>query len=373
MTGPKDWLVLLNAPGIGTARANDLLTRFENPTAVLDAPREALRTAGLADASIDALRKPDERAVDAGLAWLEAPDHRLIAREDDDYPPQLQGIAGAPVALFVAGDPGALWLPQLAIVGSRSATRGGLGTARAFARTLAGAGLTITSGMALGIDGVAHEAALDAGRPTIAVAAHGLDQVYPTRHAGLAARIRAQGAVVSEYAPGMGPLRGRFPARNRIIAGLSTGVLVIEASVKSGSLITARYATEQNREVFAIPGSIHNPVARGCHRLIKDGAKLVETAEDILQELGQSILAQVDDSRKRLIDTPERDPADRPDPEYGQLLDRMGFDPVSIDDLVRDTGLTVDVLSSMLLILELDGRVESGPGGKYCRIGEDHR
>ena len=239
----------------------------------------------------------------------------------------------------------------------------------------------MTSGLALGVDGASHKAALDAGGNTIAVVGTGLDQVYPSAHRDLALRIVERGCLVSEYLPGTPPRAGNFPARNRVISGLATGTLVIEAGIHSGSLITARLAAEQNREVFAIPGSIHNPLSRGCHHLIKNGtAKLTETAEDLLDEIDSAVREQLEKTRSRLHTgggaAAEPSPATAPgiaeplDDERSALLNHIGFDPISIDRIVENTGLTIDAVSSMLLILELDGYIESGPGSTYCRTGE---
>ncbi|HDP89853.1 MAG TPA: DNA-protecting protein DprA, partial [Thioalkalivibrio sp.] len=262
---------------------------------------------------------------------------------------------------FVAGEPRLLLTPQLAIVGSRHPTPGGRESAYEFARHLAGHGLTITSGLALGIDAAAHEGALAAPGLTVAVAATGLDRVYPSRHRALAHEIAEQGALVSEFSVGTGTRAEHFPRRNRIISGLAVGTLVVEAALRSGSLITARLATDQGREVFAIPGSIHNPLARGCHRLIRDGAKLVETAQDILEELDLSPTAG-----------PPEQATDAPtvelDAEYHHLLMCMGYDPVPIDTLVQRSGLTTEAVSSMLLVLELRNLVASLNGGRYERI-----
>ncbi|MEN8179706.1 MAG: DNA-processing protein DprA, partial [Pseudomonadota bacterium] len=246
-------------------------------------------------------------------------------------------------------------------------TPSGISNAREFASYLAGAGLTIISGLAVGIDGAAHQGALEDGT-TIAVTGTGLDRVYPARHKELAHRIVAQGALVSEFPPGTQPRPENFPRRNRIISGLSVGTLVVEATLRSGSLITARLALEQGREVFAIPGSIHNPQARGCHRLIREGAKLVESAQDITDELG-SLLGSltVPSIRHASGNTPN---TVNLDPDYEKLLEAMGFDPISVDELINRTGLTAESVSSMLLLLELDGHVSSAPGGYYCRTGK---
>lgn len=297
-------------------------------------------------------------------AWLEAPGNHLVALDDPRYPDLLRQIPDPPPVLYVHGDPELLGNLQLAIVGSRNPSRGGLENARAFASHLAGAGLTITSGLALGIDAEAHRGALAAGGTTIAVTGTGLDRVYPARHHDLAHAIAEHGALVSEFPPGTPPRPAHFPQRNRIISGLALGTLVVEAARRSGSLVTARHALEQGREVFAIPGSIHNPLARGCHALIRQGAKLVETAEDILEELGALAGAAVPEHATRTSPEP---PASL-DPEYQRLLDALGHDPVSIDDLVRRSGLTAESVSSMLLILELQGYVAPEAGGRYARI-----
>lgn len=308
--------------------------------------------------------------------WRSVPDHHLLRREDARYPSLLREISRPPAVLFVRGNPDVLTLPQLAIVGSRNATAEGADTARSFAAHLAAAGFCITSGLAEGIDAAAHLGALRAsGGRTIAVCGTGLDSVYPRQHTGLADQIvAAGGTIVSEFAPGTPVSRSNFPRRNRIISGLSVGVLVVEASVRSGALITARHAMEQGREVFAIPGSIHNPVARGCHQLIRDGARLVETAADIIDELG-GLLAGLQ------LDTPGQQPDDpyaaaaggaisavAPDTAHADLLLAMGCNPVAVDELASRCGLTIGELSSMLLILELQGLVRSLAGGRYQRI-----
>jgi DNA processing protein len=254
------------------------------------------------------------------------------------------------------------------MVGSRNPTTGGERTARDFARHLAGCGLAITSGLAVGVDAAAHQGALEAGGITLAVTGTGLDRVYPARHRELAHRIAERGALVSEFPPGTPPLAGNFPRRNRIISGLSVGTLVVEAALKSGSLITARLAVEQGREVFAIPGSIHNPLARGCHALIRQGAKLVETADDIAEELA-ALLGGL--SLEPVVDAGHADEGchSLEDPEYQRLLQAMGHDPVSVDQLVARTGFTAETVSSMLLLLELQGHVSSSPGGFFTCNG----
>jgi DNA processing protein len=308
------------------------------------------------------LAAPDDAAIDADLAWLAASGARIVLATDADYPPLLLQSGAAPAALYVQGSVEALSTAQLAMVGSRSPTPAGRATAREFAAWFAGAGLTVTSGLALGIDAASHEGALGGGGLTVAVFATGLDRVYPAEHAALAQRIRAAGALVSEFPPRTPPLRRHFPHRNRIIAGLSLGTLVVEAARYSGSLITARLALESGREVFAIPGSIHSPLSRGCHQLIKSGAKLVEEAADVLSEL------QFPVGKERVT---EREAASRQPPEldkeYEMLLDALDFEPATIDVLVARTHLPGESVASMLLILELEGRVAALPGGRYGR------
>ena len=308
------------------------------------------------------LATADDAAIDADLAWLAASGTRIVLATDPDYPPLLLQASDAPAALYVQGSVEALSAAQLAMVGSRSPTAAGRATAREFAAWFAGAGLTVTSGLAVGIDAASHEGALAGGGVTIAVFATGLDRVYPAEHAALAQRIRAAGALVSELPPRTPPLRRHFPHRNRIIAGLSLGTLVVEAARYSGSLITARLALEYGREVFAIPGSIHSPLSRGCHQLIKSGAKLVEEAADVLTELQFPV-------RKERVTSHEPEPRKPPelDKEYEMLLDALGFEPATIDVLVARTHLPGESVASMLLILELEGRVAALPGGRYGR------
>ncbi len=285
MEDARHWLALARAPG-GRATLGALLDEHGTPAALFTAKPSRLRAAGLDDAAMAWFAAPDWAKVDADLAWLERSGTTLIVRGGADYPPLLALAPDPPLVLFVRGRPEVLTLPTLAIVGSRNPTAPGRRDAEAFAATLGGAGFAIVSGLALGIDAAAHQGALDAGAVTIAVCATGLDRVYPSGNRALATRILERGALVSEFAPGTRPLRHHFPLRNRIIAGLSLGTLVVEAAAQSGSLITARLAGEAGRSVFALPGSIHNPLAKGCHRLIRDGASLVENAADVVAELG---------------------------------------------------------------------------------------
>ena len=305
--------------------------------------------------------------------WLDRPDAHLLTPADAGYPALLREIAGPPPQLFVRGNIEVLALPQLAIVGSRNATPAGAETAHDFASHLAARGFCITSGLAEGIDAAAHRGALQAGGRTIAVCGTGPDIVYPRLHERLADDIiEGGGAIVSEFAPGTPVFRSNFPRRNRLISGLAVGTLVVEASARSGALITARHAMEQGREVFAIPGSIHNPVARGCHLLIRNGAKLVETATDIVDELGGLLagmqLAESPGRGSAMPVAPQSSAA--VDAEYAQLLAAMAWDPVDADSLVARSGLTIGEVSSMLLMLELQGSVRALSGGRYQRAGK---
>lgn len=372
------WLTLIRAPGLGARIVRQVLdSEGCARDALLRLRRAPASESGIADATRAALLDPDRNAIDSDRHWLDQPGQHLLTLLDADYPALLRDTARPPLALFVRGDPGLLWQPQLAIVGSRNPTAGGRDNALAFATALARSGVVITSGLAGGVDSAAHEGALRGGR-TIAVVGTGPDVVYPAGNAALAERIAGSGAIVSEFAPGTPPRPEHFPRRNRLIAGLSLGTLVVEAALRSGSLITARLATEAGREVFALPGSIHNPMARGCHRLIRDGARLVETAGEILEEL-KPMAARL---AQRLRDTLAADAAVQDtagdagnsagrlaDPDYQRLWDALGHDPQPVDALAERTGLTVADISSMLLIMELDGLITVGANGRYGRAG----
>ena len=373
----------MRAPELGGARLIGLLERFGSAAGLVGAASAELRRAGLDDAAVAALKSPDAAALKRDLAWVNTPGNRLVTWGSEHYPPLLRDIPSPPAALFVAGDADLLWQPQLAVIGSRNPTAGGKDNARDFAGELAARGLTITSGMASGIDSIAHEAALDAGGKTVAVLGTGIDLVYPASGAALAARIRGSGALVSEFPLGTPARRQHFPSRNRIISGLSLGVLVIEAGLRSGTLITARLAGTQGREVFALPGSIHNPLAKGCHRLIRDGARLVESVADVLQELAPLAGQLAERLRGELADAGPVRPAQEAeaaalelgpmgpqlerDPEYRRLWSCLGFDPRPVDRLVEQSGLTARAVSAMLLMLELRGLVEAHPGGAFSR------
>jgi len=351
------WFRLLETPGLGRETARRLLAACGSPAAVLATPADTLRElAGPAVAQALQQVPPEFSArLDAARSWLAGgPGRHWLTLADADYPPLLLQSADPPLLLYVQGDLAALGLRSVAVVGSRRPSAQGLDNARHFAQALGEQGLAIVSGLAQGIDAAAHEGALAAGVATVAVMGTGPDRVYPARHRALAHRIADQGALVTEYAPGVPPLPEHFPQRNRIIAGLSLGTLVVEAALRSGSLITARLASEAGREVFAVPGSIHAPQAQGCHALIQQGAKLVTTPEDVLDELRH------EGPRQAALPLPEEA---APEP----LLDALGHDPVTLDALLARTGWPVPALTARLLELELEGRVTRLPGGLFQR------
>ena len=355
--------------GAGGAALRRLLDAHGSAESAIAAGAATWRVHGLDAAACNALRRPDA-AVMRSLRWLEAESHALIGWNDSAYPPQLREIDAPPVALFVAGDPALLWRPSIAVVGSRAATAGGLANAAAFATTMAEAGLAVVSGLAAGIDTSAHSATLGAGGITVAVLGTGPDIAYPRCNRRLMDDISAKGAVISEHPPGTPPLRPHFPSRNRILAGLSLATLVVEAAPRSGALITARLAAETGREVFAIPGSIHNPMARGCHRLIRDGATLVESPQEVLDSLAPQVATLAGNLRKTLTDGAETGPeiaATLAQEDYKILWNALGHDPTCMDELVARTGLTPARVSSMLLALELEGRVVA-EYGRYSRV-----
>lgn len=350
------------------------LETFGGMDALVGAESRALGRAGLDPETIQALKAPDTTLLDSDIAWLAQDGHSLVTWDSDRYPALLRTIPSPPAALFADGDVETLWQPQIAVVGSRNPTAGGVENTREFTRALVAEGLAVTSGLASGVDGAAHAAAIDCGGLTVAVTGTGLDQVYPARNRSLAAAIRRHGVLVSEFPPGTAARRSNFPSRNRIISGLSLGVLVIEAALNSGSLITARLAAEQGREVFALPGSIHNPLAKGCHRLIREGAKLVESIGDILQDLaplaGQlagALQSGPKASSPAGLENDRGQPNLADDPDYRKLWSCLGYDPLTMDSIIHASGLTAKAVSAMLLILELKGKVEAHPGGAYSR------
>lgn len=357
------WLRLLETPGLGAQSARRLLAAFGSPQAVLRAPVSALRQV-VGAGQADALARPPE-GFDVLLAatwtWLQAgPQRHILTLGDPGYPARLLDIADPPLLLYGIGAPELLGTLSIAVVGSRSPTRQGADHARSFAAHLSHAGLCIVSGLAQGIDGAAHEGALEGPGRTIAVVGTGLDRVYPARHRELARRIAAEGLLLSEYALGTPPLPANFPRRNRLIAGLSLGTLVVEAALQSGSLITARLALEQGREVFAIPGSIHSPQSRGCHALLKQGAKLVETAQDILEELHLP-------AQSNCLSSAAQPQPPAPE-EFDPVLNALGWEATTLDALVARTGWPAADLNARLLELELEGRVARLPGQLFQRL-----
>jgi DNA processing protein len=358
------WLRLILCEGLGRATARRLLAAFGSADGVLRArPQARQRAAGPHAEALDIEPPTLAPRLAAALAWLDGGVGRALwTLGDAAYPPALMQTADPPLALFADGDAAWLGHPMLAIVGSRNATAQGLDHARAFARHFSDAGWSIVSGLAGGIDGAAHQGALAGSGGTVAVVGTGPDIVYPARHRALAAQIRERGLILSEYAPGTPALPLNFPRRNRIIAGLSAGTLVVEATLQSGSLITARLAAEAGREVFAIPGSIHSPQSRGCHALIRQGAKLVESAQDMLDELGAPL------QRSLPLVTPADAAEDAEIPgDADALLAALGHDPVTLDALSARTGWDVSTLSVKLLEHELAGRVARLPGGLFQR------
>lgn len=360
------WVRLTLTPGIGARTARELLARFGLPEAIFAAGAASLREVVTEPLARTLAAAPDvavRAGIDATLAWLAADRrHALLTLADADYPQPLLATADPPPVLFAIGDLALLRQPALAVVGARSATTQGMATAQAFAFALAQAGLNIVSGLALGIDSAAHRGALRArgegsAASTIAVVGTGVDLVYPRSNTALTEQVRRHGLVLSEFALGTPPLAHNFPRRNRVLAGLARGVLVVEAALRSGSLITARLAADAGREVFAIPGSIHSPLARGCHRLIRDGAKLVEEARDILEELHLPHAAATA--------APAGAAADAPHP---QLLAALGEDPVDLDTLTARAGLDAGSVAAALLELELAQYVERLPGNRYQRL-----
>lgn len=354
------WLRLLQTPELGRGSVRRLLAVFGSPQGVIAAGSEALRSAAGAKVAEALGVVPDglEALVDRTQVWLdEAPQRAIVTLGDALYPASLLETADPPLLLHLQGRVELLTADSLAVVGSRNPTRQGTDNARDFARHLSQAGLTIVSGLALGIDGAAHEGGLLGQGSTIAVVGTGLDRVYPKRHLSLAHRIAAEGLIVSEYSLGAPPLGHHFPQRNRLIAGLTRATLVVEATLQSGSLITARLAAEAGREVYVIPGSIHAPQSRGCHALIKQGAKLVDQAQDILEDLRPSLVPPA----------PVQPACDRIEPA-NELLEALGYDPMTLDALAARTGVAPAELSAKLLELELEGRVARLPGHRFQRI-----
>ncbi len=360
-------LALLHTPGLGPTRITRLLGTVARATQIFEKDRPL--PAWLPPASRNGLLGPDWQAVEHDLAWLNrAGNHHILTLADPAYPPLLREIPDPPPILFITGHLQPLSLPQLAIVGSRNPGPGGRKTAFEFARDLAGIGLVITSGLAHGIDAACHSGALAGDGITLAVTGCGPERIYPASHRRLANDIQENGALISEFPPGTPPLASHFPRRNRIISGLSLGTLVVEAARQSGSLITAKLAAEQGREIFAIPGSIHNPLAQGCHALIREGAQLVDKYQDIIMEIAPQLEDAIDRAQ------PDRHAASLPEPDDEQraILKHIDFEPTSVDTVIARSGLTPDKVSSILLALEIENTVCSTPDGRYQRICQDH-
>lgn len=360
------WLTLNQTQGLGSVTLCQLLAKFGSPEAIFSASTHQLRE--IVDDKI-AQTINQGVATDAiapTLAWLKKDNAHVITLADRAYPKQLLEISNPPAVLYAIGDLRWLNHPSIAMVGSRNATPQGEKNAEDFAESLCNAGLCVVSGMALGIDGAAHRGALKSNGATIAVVGTGLDIVYPARHRDLAHKIAERGLILSEFPLGTPSKAQNFPRRNRIISGLSLGCLVVEANMDSGSLITARLAVEQGREVFAIPGSIHSPVAKGCHKLIKQGAKLVENTQDILEEID---FQKHQNTQESISPSGSVAHLGTDAAEPNSLLGSMGFDPINFDSLLKLSGLTPEALSSMLMVLELENKITSLSGGKYQRLG----
>lgn len=350
---------------ISPRKAGQLLKYYGSPEAIFDAGRKSWGAIGLTEKAISALSEPDWAAVEATLQWAEQPGNSILLIADPEYPQLLREISDPPLLLHCQGNPSVLNNHQIAIVGSRNPTPTGYETAQSFSAQLAKTGFTVISGMALGIDAAAHLGALQTDSSTIAVTGTGLDRVYPARHDYLVEQIKQNGAVISEFPLGTAPIGRNFPLRNRIISGMSCGVLVVEAALRSGSLITAKQALDQGREVFAMPGSIHHPNSRGCHALLREGAKLVESVTDILEEIDNFITRKTAYTLTNVIDA-----TDLPNDDYHRVLSAIDMVAVNVDVIVERSGLTPDAVCSMLLVLEMRGYVHISGTGQYCRAVE---
>ncbi len=364
----QGWLAIGRAGSCNGHAVLRALEAFGSVGGLFEAGDRELAGLGFSRAAVARIRRVDWDATRRERDALGGLGVSIVPIGTSRYPAQLATISSPPPLLYCRGDPGVLDCAQIAVVGSRAATRGGRERARALAGELAACGLVITSGLARGIDAAAHRGALDAGAPSVAVVATGPDRIYPRSNAGLARELLEAGAVVTERAPGTPPLPENFPRRNRLISGLSVGVLVVEASLRSGSLITARFAADEGREVFAVPGSVDSPLSRGCHALIRDGAKLVESVVDVVEEIVHL------DVLPRPPVVPQPAAADgsggaggSPGAKEQNVLDAVGHDPVTLDQLVGHTGMTASRLASSLLALEIDGWIEALPGSRYVR------
>ena len=365
-------LSVLVRSGAGTPVQRALLEACGSAAAALAAGPAAWRALGLREPAIAALARPDARALALDARWLEVPGHRLLGWHEADYPALLRNSPGPPAALWLAGEAAVLWQAQLAVVGARHCSAGGRDHAFHFARACAAAGVAITSGLAAGIDAAAHLGALERGR-TIAVLGNGIERCYPRSHQALLERIAVEGVVVSEHPPDAPSRRQHFPSRNRLIAGLSLATLVVEAAPGSGALITAHKAIDAGREVYALPGSIHNPMARGCHQLIREGAALVESPEEVLALLaplaanaGEFLRGEAPSAFPVATALSSPNGGETGDAQLRRLLRAMSHDPVNLDQLCERTGLTVAPLSAMLVALELEGKI-TAEHGRYTR------
>ena len=368
----KAWFLLTRIKGLGYARIKSLLDYYQ------DIPQIFQQTSfpehlNLPKSVQQSLKNPNLDSIKRDLNWLEKENNHILTIADDLYPPLLKKTDSPPPILYITGNPDVLLKPQLAVVGSRNASVGGLKNTHAFCYDLAKSGLTITSGMALGVDGAAHKAAIAANGNTVAVMGTGLDSVYPPKHRDLAHQIAETGALVSEFPIGTKPNTYNFPRRNRIICGLSLGTLVVEASLKSGTLITARLTMEINRPVMAIPGSIHSPMAKGCHLLIKQGAKLIESAQEIMEELtpmAQSLSLEIKQKLNNLVEKEEnlQNNTEKLDSEHQSVLNCIDYEPTALDEIIQKTQLKAQEISSILLILELENKIQAMPGAHYIRI-----
>ena len=359
------WLTLNQIPGLGNAAFCQLLAKFGTPEGIFNAKLNQLREIVNDDIAQKISKGVAVDAIAPTIKWLEKDNAHLITLADSTYPQKLLEVSNPPALLFAIGNLHWLNHPTIAMVGSRSATPQGEKNAEDFAKSLCEQGLCVASGMALGIDGAAHRGALKANGATIAVVGTGLDIVYPARHRDLAHKIAERGLILSEFPLGTPSKAQNFPRRNRLISGLSLGCLVVEANIESGSLITARLSVEQGREVFAIPGSIHSPVTKGCHQLIKQGAKLVESVQDILEEINWATMVNSLPSISPsglLADLAPNSP------QANTVLDLMGFDAINFEQLRTTTSLTTEALSSMLMLLELENKIKSLAGGHYQRL-----
>jgi DNA processing protein len=354
------WLALSFVQGVGPSNYIRLLQDIGPPEVILQSSAATLSRAVKPQLAQQIKQSQDPALLQQTCEWLQQPGNHLLTLADSDYPQQLLQLPDPPPILYLKGRRELLQSKAIAIVGSRNATEQGNQNARLFARHLSDAGFCIVSGMASGIDRAAHEGGLAGRSSSIAVVGTGLDRVYPARNRDLAHQLAQDGLIISEFALGIQPLAGNFPRRNRIISGLSAGCLVIEATLNSGSLVTARLAAEQGREVMAIPGSIHSPQSKGCHQLLKQGAKLVESAQDVLEEIGVPVC-----NTAKKADT---NASIATDSDYGKILEKMGFDPCPVDIICDRAGLTADKVCAILLRLELEGLVSCLPGGRYQRL-----